>query len=216
MAERTNLRRSALALVVAVVGLAGCLVDKGRCGPNQENNAVGNCVCREGFVPGPDLVCVACGVNEISLGDKCVCRAGHARDMSQLCQPVTAEVGKPCLTDADCPAGGPYCHRPEEGDPYCTITGCTQLLECPGGYGCDLKSSPTFCARAPTGLFSECKTQADCAGKEASYCENTVSNLCVVQGCLADGDCFTGLECCLLGAFGLPNLCVAEGVCPVE
>lgn len=221
MAERTDsVRRRrwrALALVLpGAVALSGCLVEKGRCGPNQENNAVGNCVCKIGFVTGPDLVCTPCGPNEMSLADKCVCQSGFVRDPAQQCMPVTADVGQACTTDADCPAAGPYCHKPAQGDPYCTITGCTQLMECPGGYGCDLRKTPTLCARAPTGLFSDCKSQEDCAGKEASFCELTVSNLCVVSGCTTDEDCFGSLECCNLTAYGLPSLCVAEGVCPVE
>lgn len=216
--RRMHIRARLLVLsLLAAIELPGCLVEQGRCGPNQERNIADNCVCKSGFVVDANLICQPCAASEISVGDKCVCAPGFTRDSSsQQCIEVVADVGKPCLTDADCPAGGPYCHHAKSGESYCTVTGCTQLTECPFGYGCDLKAMPTVCARAPTGLFAECQTQQDCAGKEASFCETSVSYLCTVPNCKNDGDCFTGLECCDVTAYGLPTICVQEGLCPFE
>lgn len=223
MAVRASSRRGdiracllVLAMPVAMT-LSGCLVEQGRCGPNQERNVADNCVCARGFVPDSKLVCQPCATNELSVGDKCVCAPGFTRDSaSQECIPVVADVGKPCVTDADCPTGGPHCHHPKSGESYCTVTGCTQLMECPFGYGCDVRGTPTVCARAPSGLFSDCQSQEDCAGQEASFCETSVSYLCTVANCKTDADCFAGLECCDVTAYGLPTICVQEGLCPFK
>lgn len=67
----------------------------------------------------------------------------------------------------------------------------------------------------PTGEDQPCTTDADCAGFEASFCDNFVSLTCLVRGCSVVPDsCFAGKECCDLSAFGLPmTLCIAEGAC---
>src|SRR4051812_5449600 len=110
--RRRHIRAYLLVLTLpAAMASSGCLVEQGRCGPNQEKNVADNCVCKRGFVADAKLVCQPCGANEISVGDKCTCAPGFIRDpTSQECVPVVADVGRPCVTDADCPTGGPHCH----------------------------------------------------------------------------------------------------------
>lgn len=200
-----------------VLALPGCLVDKGRCGPHQESNVAGNCVCVSGFVPDDSLVCRPCGENELSIANNCACNTGFARDpVTMLCSQQTLGVGQPCTRNEDCLASAPTCHDPADQDPYCTTTGCTDDGQCPGSYACDTSATPTRCLRPPIGQFDACASQADCAGKQASYCEETTAKVCLVPNCKSDDDCFAGLECCDLTRFGIPSLCIAEGSCPVQ
>ncbi|MEY2935134.1 MAG: hypothetical protein RL033_5883 [Pseudomonadota bacterium] len=67
----------------------------------------------------------------------------------------------------------------------------------------------------PTGQDTPCTTAADCAGFEASYCDNFVSFSCLVPGCTVSPDnCSDGKDCCDLSNFGLPmTLCIQAGAC---
>ena len=85
----------------------------------------------------------------------------------------------------------------------------------------NLSSSPvTHCAKPPTGLGDSCTTQADCAGKEASYCEVLAAHVCLVNDCASNtAGCPSGFVCCDLTTFVGTSLCVIEsflsgGTCP--
>lgn len=207
---------AALAAALTAAGtLTGCLVDQGRCGPHQDRNAVGNCVCAWGYIPDDSLVCRKCGENQVSQANSCTCAPGFSRNAAQECVAQVTGVGDRCANDADCTTGAPHCEVGGDA-PYCTTTGCTASEMCPGGFGCDTKQSPSVCVAPPKGLGDACTSQEDCAGQEASYCELTSSKVCLVSGCTVNADCWANWTCCDLTAFGLPTLCVAEGACPVE
>lgn len=193
---------------------SGCLVDQGRCGSHQEHNAVGNCVCISGYVLANDLQCRPCGEHQRSVGDRCLCQAGYAFDAQQNCVPQAPPSSvEACQRSEDCPANVPTCHMPNKGDPYCSVTGCKSAADCPGGFGCDTDAVPAVCVRPPTGQATPCTSSADCAGKEASYCETYSAHVCLVPGCKVAGDCFPGWDCCDLSSYSLGSLCVPEGTC---
>jgi hypothetical protein len=57
---------------------------------------------------------------------------------------------------------------------------------------------------------------ADCAGKEASFCDAVMTHQCLVPGCtLTPDNCFEGTQCCDLSMFTGTTLCVAKGTCPL-
>jgi len=83
-----------------------------------------------------------------------------------------------------------------------------------GPAGAGGTAGTTSNGRKPTGEDQPCRSEADCAGFEATFCDAFVTNTCMVRGCRVVPDsCFVGKECCDLSEFGLPTLCVAAGVC---
>ncbi|MEO8180532.1 MAG: hypothetical protein ABI895_16985 [Deltaproteobacteria bacterium] len=73
-------------------------------------------------------------------------------------------------------------------------------------------------ANAPTGVGTQCTSDADCAGFAADYCESLFSKTCLVKNCtLTPDNCFQGFECCSLSSIpgfeSVPPLCVAQGLC---
>jgi hypothetical protein len=138
-----------------------------------------------------------CGPNQELLeyaeeSERCVCVAGTAFDAAS----------------ASCKACG--------DNEMATAAGC----QCVAGFARALPTDP--CAELPpdgpmkpTGEDQPCTGPADCAGFEASFCDNIVSGTCLVPNCtLAPNDsCFTGKECCDLSSFGLSTLCIAAGAC---
>jgi hypothetical protein len=209
------MKRSISALLASwVLCLGACLADEGRCSPHQELNAAGLCVCVRGYVPDAKLVCHACADHEVSQGDVCVCAQGYSRGADMLCAEQSSSIGSSCSGDEDCEPSAPHCDL-GASEPYCTTLDCSGPSDCAAGYACDTDASPALCRRGPSGLGDSCRSAADCAGKEASYCETNRANACLVPDCHSDGDCFIGWECCDLTSFGLPTLCVREAACPV-
>jgi len=174
---------------------------------------VGSCVCVVGYVLDDELQCRRCGEHQQSVGDRCLCEMGYAFDAQRNCVPQAPTMVQGCARDEDCPASAPVCHDAGRGDPYCTVTGCTSMADCPGGYGCDTNEMPSLCVRPPSGQAQPCTSSADCAGNEASYCEVVRNKVCLVSGCKEDSDCFPGWECCDLSSYMLDSLCVPEDTC---
>jgi hypothetical protein len=209
-------KRRALWAVLGVLS-PGCVLGDGaeRCGPNQvlwETEM--RCVCAEGAAYTADG-CVLCGTNEVASTNGCVCDVGYGRPAPTApCEAIPEGVGTPCSTDAEClNPSYPHCQSSPGGD-YCTNQNCAADGDCDGGYLCNLAGEPPYCQRPPIGEGVPCAAPADCAGKDANFCEAFVSFTCMVQGCNLEPDsCFTGRECCDLSGFGLPPLCLPAGAC---
>lgn len=200
-------------------GLSGCLYDSSdRCDPGQTFNAdAGLCVCSGNTVAG-DHGCEPCGENEIAKDDVCACIDGYEL-VGSACQFKPLAQGIACEDDAGC-TDKVYstCHVPEGKGGYCTDTGCADTADCKGGYACNTSATPTFCEQPPTGQGMHCAKNADCAGTEATYCENHNTFMCFVEGCsLTENDCFTGYQCCDLAALSSgiiqKKICVKSGTC---
>jgi hypothetical protein len=83
-----------------------------------------------------------------------------------------------------------------------------------GGGGTAGSTSGAPDGAKPTGEDQPCQSDADCARFDASFCDVFVTGTCLVRGCtVAPDNCYQGKECCDLSDFGLPTLCIAEGVC---
>jgi hypothetical protein len=217
-----SLRRiSAAGLLFSLVGLGGlssCLYNsKDRCDPGETfDPGSGLCICAGNTIAG-DHSCTPCGENEVaSDAGTCDCAPGFARaNASAACM---KGLGNPCSADADC-TDPVYnsCHIDSGTTGYCTNLNCATNADCTSGYGCNTKTPPAYCEQPPTGAGMKCMTDADCAGTQATYCENHMSFTCFVQCSLTAGDCFPGQECCDLGplSFGLVNkqICVDMGTC---
>jgi len=194
----------------------GCVIDSDDlCGPNQVIwGDDQRCICAPGTAYTP-TGCVPCGANEVASPSGCICSEGYVRPApGEACIDIPVGIGTPCVTDTEClnPAFA-HCQSSAVGG-YCTSAGCSSSIDCSGGYICDTTGSPPFCKRPPVGAGKPCTSPADCAGTEALLCDMFVTQTCLVQDCnLAVDDCFPGSECCDVSAFGLPNLCVAEGAC---
>lgn len=201
-----------------VLGLlaSGCVLDSDDlCGPNQVIwGDDERCVCAEGLAYTAEG-CVACGENELPSPAGCLCTQGFARSgPGAPCQVIALGMGSACTSDDNCsdPAF-PHCQIDPGSSGYCTSTGCTSDAACPSGALCTTGASPTYC-RKPRDAGKPCTMPADCADGDATFCDTFVSQSCLVQNCdLVANNCFTGSECCDVSAFGLPNLCVAEGAC---
>jgi branched-chain amino acid transport system substrate-binding protein len=110
---------------------------------------------------------------------------------------------------------------PGQGDACGNVTGkpCTYTKDCADGDYCDRSRTPFACTRPPTGQGMSCKTNADCEGYEANYCEAYYTYTCLKQGCSeALNDCTDDRICCDYAWAGLPSLCIEKlgsgGVCP--
>jgi hypothetical protein len=201
-------------LGLAAYTVSGCLYDPDEpCG--DEFSVYGDnvrCVCPEGTAYSP-TGCVACGEHEVASAAGCTCEDGYSRaSAEEPCTETPSGLGAECDPNApDCPA--PYDHcEPTDGAGYCTTTGCTTNDDCTGGYRCN---GSGVCQRPPLGLGQACASADDCAGTEATFCDNFMTHSCQVQGCRLDAnDCFLGYECCDFSAFGLAQpLCAPEGTC---
>ena len=199
---------------------ASCIYDAdNRCGPKQHLSANSSCTCDDGLVLDAAQNCVPCGENELWQSGVCACVTGYQRDAgSGAC--VVSPVGAPC--DLTASSSGcdtePYtvCRDHGEGAGYCTAA-CDGDSDCPRGYLCDTASSPASCKSAAVGQGDPCESAADCTGKDANYCENTLTHLCIVVGCSVDNPltCSEGFSCCDVHSLGLAlTLCVPEGQCP--
>lgn len=207
-------RFSALLWLGALLGVlpVGCVYDAAhRCGPHQVPIENDSCQCEEDYVPGTSG-CVPCAENERSSNGECVCVAGYARAAaSEACEPIPAELGAPCTTDADC-AAGKYstCHLTGDAG-YCT-NACTESSDCDGGYKCHVDGEDGYCRRPPLGYGDSCHSDDDCSGGEATYCETIQSNLCLVPCSAGHTDvCFEGEVCCDFVLFN--PICVPADAC---
>ena len=208
-------------VVLTATSLAvACLYDADdRCGPNQKLGALGTCACADGLVlQGQD--CVPCGKHEEWEAGVCVCADGYTRSNETGSACVLGGAGTACDATADdsgCKDSAfPLCRVPVSGPSYCSVT-CASDDDCPRGFVCDTESTPASCKSSPVGQGDHCESAEDCAGKEASYCESTISHACLVSGCSIDRplSCSEGWICCDLQSLGFAlTLCAPEGVCP--
>jgi hypothetical protein len=212
-------RRGRFGLVfLAGAALLGCVFDEAeRCGENQVFSATdGLCVCEPGAAK-TEQGCVPCGVDEVAGPNGCACPEGFTRPTPEAaCELVPSALGLACDTvSAPCAdARYDHCQIVSGTSGYCTSADCTSSAECENGYACDTTASPAFCRRPPLGAGQPCSSAADCAGTEATHCDAVVSRSCLVEGCtLSPNNCFEGMQCCDLSAFGLTApLCVPQ--CP--
>ena len=197
-----------------------CIYDAdSRCAPHQHLSSNSSCTCDDGLVL-QGQVCVPCGENETWQSGVCVCSVGFTRDTDGSGACIMGGIGSPCdlsASDNECDAA-PYtvCRDHGEGAGYCTAT-CAANSDCPHGYTCDTTSIPATCKSAAVGQGDSCQTSDDCAGKDANYCENTLTHLCIVVGCSVESplSCSEGFSCCDVHSLGLAlTLCVPEGQCP--
>lgn len=199
---------------------SSCIYDAdNRCGPNQHLSDNRSCLCDDGLVLDAAQNCVPCGDHEEWQSGVCLCTDGFTRDTaSGAC--IESPIGNSCDLDSgnsDCDTE-PYtlCRDHGEGAGYCT-SACEGDSDCPRGYVCDTESSPASCKSSAVGQGDPCKTSADCEGKDASYCENTIVHLCIVVGCSMTNPltCSEGFSCCDVHSLGLAlTLCTPEGSCP--
>ncbi len=202
---------AALVALMSLAGLApaGCLYEDGElCGPNQHHDSDRpQCVCNEGYglVNGE---CVPCGEYEKgNPTDACTCMEGYAR--TSATSPCVPAAGAACTTDADCTIDA-FSHCVTDGErKYCTSTGCVPGQgKCPGDFACNDRVDVPFCQAPPIGLGKSCKTPADCAGTQATYCESAMSGMCLVQGCVENPDACHGDWACCDIAILKTSLCV--------
>jgi hypothetical protein len=192
---------------------SACVYDsKDRCGPHQVMYQDLRCVCDMQSAT-TATGCEPCGAHEIPGATGCVCEAGYTKPEGGVCEPAPMGLGTECVDSTQCTdAAYPHCEVGTDAKGYCT-NNCASPADCTGGYACDAAAS--ICRRPPVGLGKSCTSDADCAGTEATYCDTFQSHSCLVQGCsLAPDNCFTGMECCDLSAFGVAQpLCIPQGAC---
>jgi hypothetical protein len=196
--------------------LPGCLYDShNRCGDTLVQEGEGDdarCVCPAGSY-NSGTACVQCGAHEVATPSSCACEEGYSRPAEgQPCSEAPEGLGAECDPAAST-CSAPYDHcEPSNDSGYCTTSGCASADDCEGGYACNDMS---VCQRPPVGLNNPCTTTDDCAGTEATFCDQFMTHACLVQGCSLDpDDCFAGYECCDLSTFGIPTqICVTTGTC---
>lgn len=204
----------------AALLVSGCLVDlDSRCGANQHFDADSQvCLCDAEFARGEDG-CVRCGENETGSPEGCVCIEGYSRSSAGAPCVEAASLGQDCAKDDDCNEQYPHC-AVEAGTGYCTLAGCTTGADCPTDYGCNTRSTPSYCERPPEGLGTPCDGAQDCEGFVASYCETVSAHACLVNDCAPDPDkCHGDWVCCDIGLLQ-QSLCIPpseleDGNCPV-
>jgi len=202
-----------LTLSLAALAPPGCLYDADqRCGSGLEfDSQIGRCVCPANTAYSA-TGCVACMEHEQATAAGCACEAGYARSTPEgACAAVPEGLGASCDPAASACAS-PFDHcEPAATEGYCT-SACTSSDQCSGGYACNAES---ICQRPPLGLGKSCESPDDCAGTEATFCDEFQTHACQVQGCQLDpNDCFAGYECCDLSAFGVAQpLCIPQGSC---
>lgn len=212
----------AFVLAAFVVASPACLVDSdNRCGENQkydEPNA--RCICASGYSLDSGR-CVACGLNEVTLGGSCECAEGFTRKAPDAACEENAALGQSCEADEECTSPEyPYCRRDDRANPgYCTSTDCDSGSSCLANYACNTREVTSFCEHPPEGIGTGCADDKDCSGFTASYCEAIVSKTCVVNDCAPDPNkCHGDWVCCDIGLLG-QSLCIPPseldaGKCP--
>jgi hypothetical protein len=148
-----------------------------------------------------------CAADQDCLGGYTCNQAG-----SGFCQ-RPPQAGDPCDDAGNACAAGKYelCHLGTDGTGYCT-NACTGDGDCSGDFRCHDPGANGFCRRPATGHGDACESAADCAGKEADYCETIQSHLCLVR-CSAGNTagCFEGESCCDFAVFN--PICVPTDQC---
>jgi hypothetical protein len=210
----------AVATVAALVTF-GCLVDlDARCGDHQHFDAQAEiCLCDAEFARQGNE-CVRCGENEVGSADGCVCVEGFSRTGPEAACTAAASLGQECESDQNCSEEFPHCAIiADSASGYCTLAGCTTGADCPTDYGCNARTSPSFCERPPEGLGTPCTSAQDCEGFEASYCETVSADACLVNDCAPDPDkCHGDWVCCDISLLQ-QSLCIPpdeleDGNCP--
>lgn len=207
----------------AAFSAPACLVNlDNRCGANQRYDAEnGNCVCAGDFeLSGNE--CVACGENEVGSPTGCVCADGFSRATPDAACEALAGLNQECASDADCgDARYGYCRVEADAKTgYCTSSDCSTAADCPEDYGCNTRTSPSYCEHPPDGLGTACKSSADCEGHAAAYCETVQAHACLVNDCKSDPNkCHGDWVCCDIGLLS-QSLCIPPdqleaGACPV-
>jgi len=204
-------------LSVALGGIApGCVYDADdRCGENQTLIENDRCACIAGYVPGVGG-CVSCGENQEERSGACVCVDGYTRPgEAAACEPLPASLGAECDT-ADKPCSDsdyPECHVTDANVGYCTTTGCQTSADCEGEYTCQATADGSFCRRPRTRLLDKCKTDADCASGEASFCQPN-EKVCLVP-CSVGGtnECLDSEVCCDFSIFAAGIFCTPTAEC---
>ena len=199
---------------------AACIYDPDqRCDVNQHVGPNSSCACDDGLVM-TGQTCVPCPESEVWQSGVCVCKQGFARDTSQGGACVESGANASCDLTAEpstcSDPAFPNCRDHGAGVGYCTTT-CAAEADCPHGFACDTKSDPATCKTAAVGQGDACTSNADCAGKDADYCEATITHVCLVTGCSVASplSCSEGFSCCDVHSLGLAlTLCVPEGACP--
>lgn len=217
---RLRLLRALVSASLASLLASACIYDPDdRCGPHQHLGPNSSCVCDDGLVL-QGQGCVPCGDNETWQSGLCVCSDGYTRSADDGGTCVLGGPGSSCdlkATPSTCQgADFTVCRDHGEGDGYCTTT-CSADEDCPHGFVCDLTVTPSTCKTAAVGEGDACKTQADCAGKDATYCETVYVHKCLVPGCSPDNpvSCSEGWLCCDTRPLGLNlTLCAPVGLCP--
>jgi hypothetical protein len=183
--------------------LAGCKYDADNaCGPDQVMKN-GLCACAEGRV----LMNRRCVAPPSSGGPIGGTTGGDEEDAG-----AGMGLGARCSDDSDCSdAVYSTCVTRNAASGYCSRSGCT--TECEPGYFCAHDQATAYCKRTPTGQGSACFTNAECAGKDASYCTpnpSTGNSECVVRDCEQGGCSPSNPTCFDLAMFmpGAPKICI--------
>jgi hypothetical protein len=221
LAVQCRLRTCALRVcLVSLLLTAGCVVSEGNaaCGENQvEVNGDGAhyCLCKPGFIIDDDAVgCKACGENEESKRNECVCKEGYVRT-DGVC--TMSSLGAACDSDAQCAGDFPICVM-EDAAGYCSSEGCSTSGDCQPMWFCDRQAEPATCKKPPNGYRQPCEAAADCAGTSATFCDTFQSHSCLIQGCGVGAPCPGDWSCCRIMLLGV-SLCIepsglAQGACP--
>lgn len=213
-----------LVCLLAAHAADGCILSDTKCDAHQVQSSaeLHACTCEPGYVSSPaGYGCIACGENEETKADKCVCKQGFVRaNETAPCEASEGSVlGADCSADQACSGENGYCAL-TESEPYCTRQGCTRNDDCPADWRCGKDGDKRFCQKPPQGFGKHCTAAADCAGQEAAFCETLMTNMCIVSDCLPHpGDCPSQSSCCDLTGFVGTSLCVAnsvlsDGKCP--
>jgi hypothetical protein len=192
------------ALIVLLGSWSACIVGDQRCGENQIEiqGSFRFCACKPGTVANASGIgCVRCGKHEKVESETCVCAAGYTRATADAPCAKTA-IDQPCEVDGSCDAG------------------CTANADCTTGWSCEVDAGTHFCKQPPTGQGAHCDTSADCAGNEATFCENLQSHTCLLEKCAThENVCPNEWSCCDLTSLIGASLCVpperlVDGACP--
>ncbi|THB76466.1 MAG: hypothetical protein D3926_17385 [Desulfobacteraceae bacterium] len=150
------------------------------CGPNEELNADDKCVCKSGFTEKDGRCVPICGPNEeLNADDKCVCKSGFT-EKDGNCVPV-CEPNEELNADGKCVCKDGYTRK----DGNCVKKPeCEQNDDCPSGKVCE----NGVCVEGPECLDDgDCPKDHVCKGGKCKYQEPT--------GCRSDSDCAQGYVC---------------------
>jgi hypothetical protein len=213
------LRALGVACGVSLLAVS-CIYDADhRCGPSQHLSDNSTCACDDGLVLSGQT-CVPCADDEVWQAGVCVCADGYTRATGDGGACVQGGPGiqcDPAASPSTCmDPNYPTCRDRGAGVGYCTTT-CDSDTDCPHGFVCDTTATPATCKSAAVGEGDACSATSDCAGKDATYCENIIVHKCIVPGCSVDSpvSCSEGWSCCDVRPLGLNmTLCLPEGECP--